>query len=383
MSLCVLQEAPPTTAAALAALDAQSEAAPQGRPHLLSFTLADLEAFLVSQGHPAFRARQLYTWLFARRVGDFAEMQNLPKAMRAAFAQTMDIARPRIDDKQVSRDGTRKYRFVAADNTAFEAVYIPEVGGAKTNTLCISSQSGCAVGCKFCFTASLRRNRNLAAHEIVGQVLAVRDDVAPLGDAAKVTNIVFMGMGEPLLNYQNVTQAARIMLEPLGMGFSSRRITISTSGIVPRIYDLGRELPTQLAISLNATTDEVRTKIMPINKKWPLKELLAAMRAYPLPPRRRITVEYVMLGGLNDTVEDARRLLTLLHGIPVKLNLLPLNPHDRTPFAPPTAESVRRFQDELRQSGFNALIRTPRGQDIAAACGQLGETVTPVIAASA
>ncbi|HET6344677.1 MAG TPA: 23S rRNA (adenine(2503)-C(2))-methyltransferase RlmN, partial [Myxococcota bacterium] len=285
-----------------------------------------------------------------------------------------DITRPRIDDRQVSGDGTRKYRFVAADGTAFEAVYIPEVArGRKTNTLCISSQSGCAVGCKFCFTASLRRNRNLSAGEIVGQVLAVRDDVAPLGEAARVTNIVFMGMGEPLLNYANVVHAARILLEPLGPGFSSRRVTISTSGIVPRIYDLGRDLPTQLAISLNATTDEVRTRIMPINKKWPLTELTAALRAYPLPPRRRITIEYVLLGGVNDSLEDARRLPRLLAGIPVKVNLLPLNVHERTELQAPTRNSVHRFQEELQRAGFNALVRTPRGQDIAAACGQLGE----------
>jgi 23S rRNA (adenine2503-C2)-methyltransferase len=295
--------------------------------------------------------------------------------LRQAFEDTFDISRPRIDDCQVSHDGTRKYRFLAADGTAFEAVYIPVVArGSKTNTLCISSQSGCAVGCKFCFTASLRRNRNLSAGEIVGQVLAVRDDVMPLGDDAKVTNIVFMGMGEPLLNYDNVVQASRILLDPQGADFSSRRITISTSGIVPRIYDLGRDLPTQLAISLNATTDAVRTRIMPINKKWPLAELTAALRAYPLAPRRRITVEYVLLGGINDTLEDARRLPALLDGIPVKLNLLPLNPHDRTEFSPPTAASVQRFQQELQRAGFNALIRTPRGQDIAAACGQLGES---------
>jgi 23S rRNA (adenine2503-C2)-methyltransferase len=366
-----------STQATLAALDAQSAAAPIHRTHLLGHTLEGLEALFAEMGQPRFRARQLYTWLFAHRATDFSTMLTLPKTLRAAFAEQFDISRPVIDSKQVSQDGTRKYRFVAADNTAFEAVYIPSVGGLRTNTLCISSQSGCAVGCKFCFTASLRRNRNLAPHEIVGQVLAVRDDVAPLGEDAKVTNIVFMGMGEPLLNYANVTQAGRVLLEPLGMGFSSRRVTISTSGIVPRIYDLGRDLPVQLAISLNATTDEVRTKIMPINKKWPLAELLAAMKAYPLAPRRRITVEYVMLGGLNDTLADARRLITMLREIPHKLNLLPLNPHDRTEFTPPSAETVRAFQNELRRAGCNALIRTPRGQDIAAACGQLGETVSP------
>lgn len=365
-----------TPQAALAELDAASAAPIVGRPHLLGATLSELEAFAQAVGEPAFRGRQVFNWLFQRRVHAFADMTNLSKRLRAALEEQFDITRPRIDACQVSQDGTRKYRFMAADNTAFEAVYIPEVArGSNTNTLCISSQSGCAVGCKFCFTASLKRNRNLSAGEIVGQVLAVRDDVAALGDHAKVTNIVFMGMGEPLLNYKNVVQAARILLDQQGADFSSRRVTISTSGIVPRIYDLGRDVPTQLAISLNATTDEVRTQIMPINKKWPIAELIAAMRAYPLAPRRRITVEYVLLGGVNDSIEDARRLPRLLHDIPVKLNLLPLNPHDKTVFNPPTAASVTRFQNALRDAGMNALVRTPRGQDIAAACGQLGDSI--------
>jgi 23S rRNA (adenine2503-C2)-methyltransferase len=236
------------------------------------------------------------------------------------------------------------------------------------------------VGCKFCFTASLRRNRNLSAAEIVGQVLAVRDDVASLGERAKVTNIVYMGMGEPLLNYKNVVQSANILLDPRGLSFSSRRITISTSGIVPRIADLGRDLPTQLAISLNATTDAVRTQIMPINKKWPLAELLAAMRAYPLGSRRRITLEYVLLGGLNDTSEDAHRLVQLLRDIPVKINLLPLNAHERTELIEPTRQSVANFQRIVRDAGYAVFVRTPRGQDIAAACGQLGESSGPAVA---
>lgn len=365
----------------LIALDSQSAPPPEGRPNLLGSTLEELERFAAESGEPPFRGRQLFKWLFNHRIHDFSEMTDTPKRFRAALEGYYVIERPRIDTVQVSKDGTRKYRFVAKDNTAFEAVYIPEVAQSKrTNTLCISSQSGCAVGCKFCFTASLRKNRNLAAWEIVGQVLAVRDDVEPLGENAKVTNIVFMGMGEPLLNYPQVTRAASILIHPLGPGFSTRRVTISTSGIVPRIYDLGRDLPTQLAISLNATTDEIRSRIMPINKKWGLDELLAAMRAFPLHARRRITVEYVMLGGINDTLDDARRLVKLLDGIPVKLNLLPLNAHDRTEFVPPSNNAVHAFQKALRDNGVFTTIRTPRGQDISAACGQLGETV---VAASA
>ena len=367
----------PSTDSTLSALDAISATPTSARRNLLGCRIEELEQFAQERGLPAFRGRQLFTWLFARRAQDFGTMTNLPKALRQAMEGEFDISRPKVDQCQVSTDGTRKYRFLAADNTAFEAVYIPEVAkGAKTNTLCVSSQSGCAVGCKFCFTASLKRNRNLNPGEIVGQVLAVRDDVAALGEDARVTNIVFMGMGEPLLNYASVTQAVHILLDPNGADFSSRRITISTSGIVPRIYDLGRDVPSQLAISLNATTDEVRTKIMPINKKWPLAELTAAMRAYPLKRGRRITVEYVLLGGLNDSLEDAARLPVLLKDIPCKINLLPLNPHDRTPFTPPSRNSVMRFQESLWKAGFNALVRTPRGQDIAAACGQLGESIT-------
>lgn len=362
----------------LAALEAASIAAPERPQNLLGLGLDELTAQLLAMGETRFRARQAYQWALKHRVQDFAAMQNLSLGLRARMAERFVLTRPSIDKREVARDGTRKYRFVAADNTAFEAVYIPEVArGRGTNTLCISSQSGCAVGCKFCFTASLRRNRNLATDEIVGQVLAVQDDVAPLGEGARVTNIVFMGMGEPLLNYDNVVRAARLLICPLGMDFSSRRVTLSTSGIVPRLEQLGHDVPIQVAISLNATTDEVRTKIMPINKKWPLATLLAALRAYPLRPRRRFTIEYVMLGGVNDTLDDARRLCKLLHDIPVKLNLLPLNAHERTSFVPPCPNQVMRFQKVLQNAGFNVFVRTPRGQDISAACGQLGETITP------
>ena len=211
---------------------------------------------------------------------------------------------------------------------------------------------------------------------MIGQLMAVRDDITADYPDHRVTNIVFMGMGEPLLNYNHVVKAVRILVDPEGLGFSTRRVTVSTAGIVPRIHDLGRDVATQLAISLNATTDAVRNRVMPINKKWPLADLTAAMRAYPLPRRRRITVEYVLLKDINDSVDDARRLPKLLAGIPVKLNILPLNPHDRTEFETPPAERVAHFQEILRKAGMNARVRTPRGRDIAAACGQLGETVT-------
>lgn len=318
----------------------------------------------------------MFRGLFHRRVPTLDHLTDLSTAFRQDLAARFSIERPTIDRMETSADGTRKYRLIAADRGIFEAVYIPEVAQAKrTNTLCVSSQTGCALGCLFCFTATLPHHRNLSAAEIIGQVLAVQDDVAEIGDGARVTNIVFMGMGEPLLNYDAVVTSAGILTDPAGFGFSTRRVTISTAGIVPRIYDLGRDLGTQLAISFNATTDEVRDRLMPVNKKWPLAALTAALRAFPLKPRRRITIEYVLLGGVNDSVADARRLVKLLDGIRVKVNLLPLNAHQRTDLKPPAPDVVERFATELRQKGLATILRTPRGRDVAAACGQLGETV--------
>jgi len=370
------------TSADLKALEQESSKreAPLGaRLSLIGVPKEALADFLAEvQDRRPFRIKQIWHWLFAKRVHSFDAMTNVAQNLRQKLAERFTLDRPRIDTVQASEDGTRKYRFVTEDNAAFEAVYIPEVArGRGTNTLCISSQTGCAVGCKFCFTASLRRNRNLTAAEIVGQVLAVQDDLMPLGEQAQVTNIVFMGMGEPLLNYDNVILPGKLLTQEDACNFSGRRVTISTSGIVPRLLTLGHELPTQLAISLNATTDAIRTRIMPINKKWPLETLLAAMRDYPLLPRRKITVEYVLLGGINDSLDDARRLTRLLEGIPVKINLLPLNAHERTEFTPPSKQAVMAFQKLLLHAGYNVFVRTPRGQDISAACGQLGETLPP------
>ncbi|MEZ4271099.1 MAG: 23S rRNA (adenine(2503)-C(2))-methyltransferase RlmN [Myxococcota bacterium] len=361
---------------ALQELDAAAAAPPQGLPSLLGTTREEFERFAEENNQPSYRGRQIFSGLFKRRVAHFADFTDLSKAFRAQLQERFDISRPQVDTVQVSSDGTRKYRFISLDGAVYEAVYIPVVARqSNTNTLCVSSQTGCAVGCRFCYTASLRRNRNLSAAEIVGQVLAVQDDVSSLEEPARVTNIVFMGMGEPLLNYDEVVRSIRVLTDADGADFSTRRVTVSTAGIVPRIYELGKDVRTQLAVSLNATTDEVRNRVMPINKKWPLAELIAAMRAYPLHNRRRITVEYVLLRDVNDTVEDARRLVRLLRDIPVKVNILPLNAHDRTEFLPPEPDQVWRFQEEVRKSGLAAILRTPRGQDIAAACGQLGETV--------
>jgi 23S rRNA (adenine2503-C2)-methyltransferase len=332
-------------------------------------------------GLPAYRGRQIFTALHRRRLASFEAMTDLPRALREQLAGSYAADRPAIDTVQRSADGTRKYRFRADDGVTFEAVYIPEVAaGRKTNTLCLSSQTGCAVGCTFCFSATIRRSRDLTAAEIVGQVHAVADDVATRGTAARVRNIVFMGMGEPLLNYEQVVRACRVLLDGEGADYSSRRITVSTAGIVPRIRDLGRDVQTQLAVSLNATTDQARDRIMPINRKWPLGELVEAMRGYPLQRRRRITIEYVLLAGVNDSLEDARRLPRLLAGIPIKVNLLQLNAHERTDLAPSDPAQVLRFQEVLHRAGVNAIIRTPRGRDISAACGQLGGANLPAAA---
>lgn len=364
--------------AALRDLDEASVSPEEGRPNLLGVPRPQLEHFVTAAGQKRFRATQVFEGLHSQRRTEFQSLTNLPLDLRTELANAFSLHRPIIHGVQHANDGTRKYQFRAHDHSIFEAVYIPEVArGSATNTLCVSSQTGCAVGCKFCFTASLRRNRNLSAAEVVGQVLAVRDDVLTLGESADVRNIVFMGMGEPLLNFENVTRAIQILMDPKGAAFPSRRITVSTSGIVPRIYDLGKIVPTQLAISLNATTDEIRSLVMPINKTWGLDKLIAALRAYPLAPRRQITVEYVLLNDVNDTDTDARRLIKLLEGIPSKVNLLPLNPHDRTRFSPPPWDRVLTFQRILKRAGINVLLRTPRGQEISAACGQLGESTTP------
>ena len=356
------------------ALKGDSAIASRPAVPLLGLTREHIRAHLVARQIPAFRADQLVGAIFARRARDFADIVQLPRALRTHLQEHFSLARPRLQLRRIAADGTRKYRFLTDDFRAIEAVYIPDVGRRRrTNTLCVSSQTGCSVGCRFCFTAQFTRHRSLGAHEIVGQVLAVADDVAELGTDGQITNVVFMGMGEPLLNFDQVVAAAGVMIEARGLDFSTRRVTVSTSGIVPRIVPLGQALPVQLAISLNATDDQTRSRIMPINKKWPIDALLAAMRAYPLGPRRRITVEYVLLDGINDTPRDAQRLPELLRGIPVKVNLLPLNAHDHTPFRPPPPERVAAFKEALYRAGLNVSVRTPRGQDIEAACGQLGE----------
>jgi len=332
--------------------------------NLMGVPLAELAAFLQELGEPAFRARQLEHWIVRRLAMSFEEMTDLPKALRQRLSEQASLADPRLVEKQVAPDGTTKYVLAMEDGAVVEAVAMPMEGHT---TLCLSSQTGCAVGCRFCVTGALGSGRNLRAYEIFGQFRVLMQDQGLVG---RGVNVVFMGMGEPLLNLQEVVGS----LELLSKTVSLRRITVSTAGVVPRLYELGK-LPRRpnLAVSLNATTDQQRAFLMPAVAKWSLAELLAALRAYPLERGRRITVEYVLIAGFNDTPEDARRLVRLLKGLKVKVNLIPLNP-DPTylpGLQPPSEPTINAFAAVLAGSHLNVTVRWSKGREVLAACGQL------------
>ena len=335
-----------------------------------------VEHLTTELGLKPYTARQLIPWLYRRRVRDFSEMTDIGKAARETLSSRYRIYRPKLDTVQQSKDGTRKYLFELEDGSKVETVLIKQ---PKRYTLCVSSQVGCAIGCKFCRTGLMGLKRNLKVSEIIGQVLAVKDDVISNFPGPKAGepefdfyNIVFMGMGEPLHNLDNVIGAVKLLNEGLGLNFSARKITVSTSGLVPAIKKFGESgVGANLAISLNATTNEVRDKIIPINKRWPLEELLEVLRSYPLKHRKRITMEYVMLKGVNDTEEDLRRLPRLLAGIPSKINLIPYNQNTGLGFYPPERSVIDHWQKTLLELGVNATIRWSKGEDISAACGQL------------
>lgn len=328
---------------------------------LKNFTLPELEVFLSGKGKEKFRATQIFKWLYQKDARSFAEMTNLSKELRAELEETACISSLEPAAVEVGSDGTRKYLFLLEDGSGVESVIIPDEG---RNTLCISSQAGCAMGCEFCLTGTYKLTRNLTTAEIVGQVCAVRREV-------DIRNIVFMGMGEPLHNLDNVIRALQIMLDGNGLQFSNRRVTVSTCGLVPEMERLGREVIANLAISLNATTDELRDRIMPVNRRYPLKVLLQACREFPLPSRRKLTFEYVLLGGMNDTLADAKRLLRLIHGIPGKVNLIPFNEHEGCEFKAPSREAIDTFHAYLLAHNVTVITRDSRGGDISAACGQL------------
>ena len=359
------------------------------RPSLIGMTRDALAAAMGKAGVPdrqrRMRAGQIWHWLYHRGVTEFAGMSNIAKELRQRLDEEFIIGRPEVVTEQVSNDGTRKWLLRLAPDShgarhEVEMVYIPE---ADRGTLCISSQVGCTLTCSFCHTGTQKLVRNLTANEIVAQVMTARDGVKdwpqdieanpmPPSGGRFITNVVLMGMGEPLYNFDNVKDAMEIVSDGEGISLSKRRITLSTSGVVPEIPRAGAEIGTMLAISLHGTTDEIRDKLVPLNKKYPLKDLLAACRNYPgLSNARRITFEYVMLKGINDSIADAKRLVQLLRGIPAKVNLIPFNPWPGTQYECSDWDVIEVFAEVLNKAGYASPVRTPRGRDIMAACGQL------------
>ncbi len=330
-----------------------------------ALTPAALRLWLAERGFPAYRATQILSWVYRRRAPSFAAMNNLPQGLRDALAA--GFALPALTPTVVahSNDDTRKLLFQLDEGAAIEAVLIPD---PPRLTLCISSQAGCGMACAFCATARLGLLRNLSATEIVGQVLAAQAQLRP---NERISNIVFMGMGEPLANYDAVVQAIEILGAEWGVGLSARRITVSTVGLVPAMQRLVGDTNVNLAVSLSATTDAQRDPLMPVNRRYPLATLMAMCRSLPIPQRRRITFEYVMLAGVNDSPEDATRLARLLRGIRSKVNLIPFNTFPDAGFACSSEATVQRFQERVLAAGLNATIRRSRGRDIQAACGQL------------
>lgn len=337
---------------------------------LLGRTEEELIGLAGSLGEPGYRGRQIYQAIYQRRLTDLDKITELPVTLRAKLAGMATISGTTVSRLFHSTDGTRRYLLRLGDGREAEAVFMPE---EKRDTICISCQVGCAVGCAFCMTAQLGLKRNMSAGEILSQVLIVLNDVYGVGHSPPHgTNLVFMGMGESFLNYDEVMASIRLLADVKGMSIAPRRITVSTSGIVPRIRDFGNEpIRPRLAISLSGTTDEQREAIMPINRKYPLNDLLDACREFPLADRERLTFEYVMLEGVNDSVDDARRLVRLLRGLRAKVNLIPHNPAPELPFRASSMEQVLSFQRVLVEGNLPAFIRRPRGQDISAACGQL------------
>ena len=352
------------------------------KPNLIGLTRDQLRAALIAVGTPEKQAKmrvgQVWQWLYHWGVRDFALMTNLAKDFRALLAENFVIELPEVVTRQVSEDGTRKYLVRINGGHEVEVVYIPEEG---RGTLCVSSQVGCTLTCSFCHTGTQKLVRNLTASEIVGQVMLARDDLGEwpepgtgTGDAGPrlLSNIVLMGMGEPLYNFENVRDAMKIVMDGEGIALGRRRITLSTSGVVPEIARTAEEIGCLLAVSFHATTDAVRDVLVPINKRWNIETLLAALREYPkVSNSERITFEYVMLHGVNDSDEDAHRLVKLLDGIPAKVNLIPFNEWPGAPYTRSSNNRIRAFATILMQAGYASPIRTPRGEDIMAACGQL------------
>jgi 23S rRNA (adenine2503-C2)-methyltransferase len=346
------------------------------RPSLIGLDQEALKSALVSAGVPqksvTMRVSQLWNWIYVHGATDFAAMTNLAKDFRALLEQSFTLARPEVVAAQVSSDGTRKWLLRTAPGIEFETVYIPE---SERGTLCVSSQVGCTLTCRFCHTGTQKLVRNLNPDEILGQLFVARDvlgDWPSTGPDRKVTNVVMMGMGEPLYNFENVKQALAAVTDGDGLALSKRRVTLSTAGVVPMIPRAGNEIGSGLAISLHAVRDEIRDVIVPINKKYPIAELIQACRTYPgASNARRITFEYVMLKGVNDSIAEARELVKLIKGIPAKINLIPFNPWPGAPYECSDWAQIEKFAEIVNRAGYASPVRTPRGRDIMAACGQL------------
>jgi len=349
---------------------------PDGRRDLVGLSREELIAEMAEFGEKPFRAKQLWHWIYHQGATDFARMSSIAKPLQAKLAERYVVGRPVTSLEQTSSDDTRKFLFRFRDGQEAETVYIPDRREDR-GAVCISSQVGCTLSCTFCHTGTQKLVRNLGAAEIVSQFMAARDSYgewpSPKGETPRLlSTIVLMGMGEPLYNYDNVAKAMRIVMDGEGIALSRRRITLSTSGVVPMMDRCGEELAVNLAISLHAVTNDLRDKIVPLNRKYPIEELMAACRRYPAASNsRRITFEYIMLRGINDSEADARELVRLIKGLPAKVNLIPFNPWPGSEFKPSTREQLQKFAAIVMDAGFAAPIRMPRGRDILAACGQL------------
>ena len=339
---------------------------PSQKIDLKNLSPSELKGFIASFGKERYRSVQILRWLYQKGAHSIEEMTNLSKSFRQELSQVSTISTSHPLRVEQARDGTKKFLFQLDDGNRIESVLIPDKARL---TLCISTQAGCALGCRFCLTGKNGWKRDLTASEIVNQILAVREG---LEDKTFITNIVLMGMGEPLANYKNTIKAIELMRHPDAFKFSSRRITLSTVGLLPGLEQLSREkIPFRLAISLNAADEETRSHLMPINRRYPLKRILEVCRNFPLQPRSRITFEYVLIDGINDSPKDAKRLLKILQGIPSKVNLIPLNEAPEIPFKRPSKERIGHFQEILMEGGLTAIIRASKGAEISAACGQL------------
>ena len=351
-----------------------SISSPENNPktNLLGLTKAEIKSLLNKINLPNFRASQIWNWIYRSGTIDFNEMTNISKELRSLLSKNFNIWRPKISSTHQSQDGTIKWLLKLDDGNEVETVWIPD---EERGTLCISSQVGCTLTCKFCHTGTQRLVRNLSSSEIVGQVMLAMDQLKDWPSASEnrlLTSIVLMGMGEPLFNYENVKKALEIIMDHSGISLSRRRITLSTSGIVPEIKKCGDDLGVNLAISLHATNDNLRNELVPINKKYDIKQLLDAVRSYArISNSRRVTWEYVMLKGVNDTAQDAKNLVKLIKGIPSKINLIPFNEWPCSPYECSEEDSIDNFAEIIMKAGYASPIRTPRGRDVMAACGQL------------